>query len=148
MKIMSSATGFSGDPITLIAMLDPATGVLAIVKRSEEFREDAVPGFAFVTNIRCDTYDCLFQEEHWDEAIRAYKQAEGNEMVAFDDLVARYAPRIEVDGVDEKGQQYRLHKDLQNGEVAVLGLIHFQQRQRGILTTEAAMDEWFDLIRI
>ncbi|MFV3292408.1 hypothetical protein ACNFBR_27215 [Pseudomonas sp. NY11955] len=148
MKIMSSATGYSGDPITLIAMLDPATGVLAIVKRSEEFREEPQPGFAFVTNVRCEAYDCLFQEEHWDDAIRAYKQAEGNEMVAFDDEVARYTPRIEVDGIDEKGQQYRLHPDLQNGEVAVLGLVHFQQRQRGILTAEEAMDEWFDLIRI
>lgn len=147
MKIMASVTGYAGEPITLVALIDPASGVLAVVKRVE-FREEAEPGFAFVTNFRCDAYDCLFQEEHWEDAIREFVQGEGNAMVTIDDGVSRWSPRIETDGVDEKGQKYRLREDLNNGEVAILGLVHFQQRQRGISRADQAMDEFFDLVMI
>lgn len=147
MKIMSSATGYAGEPITLVALIDPASGVLAVVKHVK-FRERADEGFAFVTNFRCEAYDCLFQEEHWEDAIREFVQGEGNTMVSIDSEVSRWAPRIETDGVDEKGQKYRLREDLNNGEVAILALVHFQQRQRGISLADQAMDEFFDLVMI
>ncbi|WP_204128728.1 hypothetical protein, partial [Pseudomonas ogarae] len=49
---------------------------------------------------------------------------------------------------DEKGQKYRFHSDLHNAEIAVLAMVHFQQRQLATHTAGAAMDAWFDLIRI
>jgi hypothetical protein len=148
MKIMASVSGYSGDSVTLLALLDPATGVLAIAKKTRDFREVADEGYAFVTNTRTDAYDCLFTEDHWAQAIRDYQVAEGNETVKLGDEAARFSPRIETDGVDDRGQKYRLHADLSNGEVAVLALVHFQQRQLAMSAVDLAMDEWFDLITV
>jgi hypothetical protein len=147
MKIMASARGYAGKNVTLVAFLDPATGVLAIAK-SITFREVADEGFAFVTNVRTESYDSLFTEEHWAQAIRDYQVGQGSETITMGDEVSRWAPRIETDGVDEKGQQYRLHADLNNGEVAVLALVHFQQRQLAITTVDSEVDEWCELLRI
>ncbi|QLG96667.1 hypothetical protein HZF02_32640 (plasmid) [Pseudomonas yamanorum] len=149
MKIMASISGYSGDKVTLLAFLDPATGVLAVVKRAKAFKEVADDGHAFVTNTRCEAYDSLFTEEHWAQAIRDFQVAEGNETLVFSVEAARYRPeRIQPDGVDEKGQKYRLPSDFTNGEVAVLALVHFQQRQQAINIADDACDEWFDLLRI
>ena len=147
MKIMASISGYSGASVTLLAYLDPSNGVLGIAKKVT-FREKADPGYAFVTNTRTESYDCLFTEDHWALAIRDFQVAEGNETLKLSDSAAQYRPRIETDGVDEKGQKYRLHSDLTNGELAVLALVHFQQRQLAITTTDSAIDEWFELMMI
>lgn len=147
MKIMSSARGLSGDPVTLAAVLDPATGVLVVTKKVE-FREEPDEGFAFVTNFRCETYDSLFLEEHWNDAIKAFKQAESAEALVIMDEVNRWRPRIETDGVDERGQKYRLREDMENGEMAILALVHFHERQRSMMAVDDAVDEFFDLVRI
>jgi len=148
MKIMASVSGFSGEKVTLLAFLDPATGVLAIAKKTREFREVGDEGYAFVTNTRTEAYDCLFTEEHWEQAIRDFTVAEGNESLKLGDEAARFTPRIETDGVGEKGQKYRLHADLTNGEIAVLALVHFQKRQQAMSAVDSVMDEWCDLISI
>ncbi|WP_426237489.1 hypothetical protein [Pseudomonas sp. TWP3-2] len=147
MKIMASVSGYTGESVTLVGLIDPATGILAIAK-SVKFREVGDDGFAFVTNTRTEAYDCLFTEDHWAQAIRDYRTSEGNNTMVLGDAANRHKPRLETDGVDEKGQKYRLHADLENGEVAVLAMVHFQQRQLAINKADDAMDEWFDLITI
>lgn len=147
MKIMASVSGYTGESVTLVGLIDPATGVLAIAK-GVTFREVGDEGFAFVTNVRSDAYDCLFSEEQWAQAIRDYVIAEGSQTLAIADAAARFKPRLETDGVDEKGQKYRLPDDLHNGEIAVLAMVHFQQRQRALGVADDAMDEWFDLVMI
>lgn len=147
MKIMASVSGYSGDSVTLAGVIDPANGILAVVK-SVKFREAADEGFAFITNTKTEAYDCLFTEEHWAQAIRDYQVAMGNETMTITDAATRFKPRLETDGVDEKGQKYRLHADLLNGEVAVLAMVHFQQRQKALTIADDAMDEWFDLVMI
>ncbi|NWA11931.1 hypothetical protein [Pseudomonas gingeri] len=147
MDVMVSITGYGGERTTLLATIDPATGVLVIVKNIR-FREVADAGYAFVTNTRTESYDCLFTEEHWADAIREYQVAEGTETLKLSEATQRYKPRIETDGVGEGGQKYRLHAELINGEVAVLALAHFHQRQRAIATGADALDEWCDLVMI
>ncbi|POA45536.1 hypothetical protein C1893_23050 [Pseudomonas sp. MPR-ANC1] len=147
MKIMASVSGYTGESVTLVGLIDPATGVLAIAK-SVKFRDVGDEGFAFVTNTRTEAYDSLFTEEHWAQAIRDYVIAQGCQTLAIADAASRWAPRLETDGVDEKGQKYRLPEDLQNGEVAVLAMVHFQQRQRALNTADDAMDEWFDVVMV
>lgn len=147
MKIMASISGYAGERVTLVALLDPVTLVLAIAK-SIKFREAREEGYAFVTNTRSEAYDCLFGEEHWDEAIRAFKVSQGNETMTLSDHTIRWQPRVESDGVDDKGSKYRLPDDMTNGEVAILALVYFQQRQLAITTANNAMDGWTDLITI
>lgn len=147
MDIMVSITGYGGGPTSLVAFLDPATGVLAIGK-GIKYRELADEGYAFVTNTRADAYDCLFTEDLWADAIREFLVGEGSETVTLMDEAARYKPRIETDSVGEAGQKYRLPEDLTNGEVAVLALVYFQKRQQALNITSSAMDDMFEIIRV
>lgn len=147
MKIMASITGYAGEPTTLVALLDHATGVLAIAK-TVKYRETREEGFAFVTNTRAPAYDCLFKEESLADAIRDYREADGSETVVLSEETMRYRPRIESDGVNEKGQTYRLAPDIQNGEMAVLALTYYLQRQRQIHNQAQIMDDLMDLISI
>jgi len=147
MKIQVSITGYAGDPISLIAAINPVTGVLAVNKMIK-FREAADEGFAFVTNTRSRSYDSLFTEDNWEEAIRAFYVGEANQTLAIGEAAARFRPRIELDGVGEKGQKYRLHEDLSNGEVAILALVYFQQRQDAITAGTSAMDGWTELLML
>lgn len=144
MKIIASITGYGSEPISLAAFLDHATGVLAIIM-PVNYREARDSDMAFVTNTKAPDYDCLFQEEHLADAIRAFREAEGTGMIALSDTTQRFRPRIETDGVNESGQKYRLHPDLNNGEVAVLALAHFMQRQRAVHNVESAMDAMLDI---
>lgn len=147
MKIIVSISGYAGESITLAAFLDHATGVLAVLQ-GLKYREAREPGMAFVTNTKAPDYDCMFTEEHMAEAIRDFREGEGTGMIKLSDNTMRHKPRIESDGVSETGQKYRLHPDLTNGEVAVLALTHFMQRQRAVHTVDSALDAMLDLMSI
>lgn len=150
MKIQVSIAGYGGvgaEPITLLAQKNETSGVLAVAKKVE-YRTEAAAGFAFVTNLKLDNYDCLFQEEHLSNAIRSYKEAEGMGMIVLGPDVAKYAPRIAVDGIDMNGQKYRLHDNMSNGELAILALAHFMSRQKAISAHSAQADKLFSLYEI
>lgn len=148
MKIMSSVSGYSGESITLLAFADPETGILVIVKKADQFEPEALEGFAFVTNLRAESYDCLFKEEHLAQAIRDFVVGMGEETVSLGESAARYKPRIETDGVDESGQKYRLHDDMTNAEIAVLALVHFHMRQKAIGNADSLTDDLYDWITV
>lgn len=150
MKIQVSIAGYGGvgaEPVTLLAQRNEATSVLAIVKKVQ-YRTAPDVGFAFVTNLKLDNYDCLFQEEHLNGAIQAYKEAEGMGMIVLGPDVAKYAPRIAVDGIDMNGQKYRLHENMSNGEMAILALAHFMTRQKAITAREGQADKLFSMYEI
>lgn len=150
MKILVSIGGYGGsgaEPITLFANRDEATGVLVVLKQ-HEYTESPKPGHAFVTNMKLADYDCLFKEEHLGEAIRAYKEAQGMDMIILAPDAQKYAPRIQTDGIDTQGQKYRLHENMSNGELAVLALTHFMSRQRAISATTGAADKMFSMYEI
>lgn len=145
---MASVSGYAGDSITLMAFADPETGVLSIVKSATEFKPEADEGFAFVTNLRAQSYDCLFKEEHLAQAIRDFVVGFGEETVALGNAAMRHTPRIETDGVDENGQKYRLHADMTNGEIAVLALVHFHMRQKAINDADSLADDLYQWITV
>jgi len=142
MQIMVSIGGYGAhgaEPVTLLALRDARTGVLAVHKKVS-FKEAPLPGFAFVTNLRLSNYDCFFREQDFSAAIRTFRECEGAGTIVLSDETARYRPRIETDGINESGQKYRLATDLGNGEVAILALAHFLERQRGVHSTESLID--------
>ncbi len=150
MIICASIAGYNGKPTTLLAMFDEATRALVIRKEIEyrEARREGETDWAFVTNVRCAAYDCMFTEEHLADAVSAYKEMEGSGTAVIHDDVVKYRPRVESDGVDEKGQKWRLNPSMENGEVAVLALVHFMERQRGIGRVLEEMDDFMDLVSI
>jgi hypothetical protein len=160
MKIVVTVGGYGGagsKSISLAAMRDDATGILSVAKEVK-YRESAPEPtpekperWAFVTNMRLPNYDCLFTEEHLQAAILAYREGDGMGTFVIDDEVAKYRPRIEVDGIDTNGQKYRLASDITNGEMAVLALAHFQSRQRtvGALTSQMdRMTKMYDILSV
>jgi len=150
MKILVSIAGYGGagsKPITLAATRDDATGVMTVAKEVK-YREEAPKGYAFVTNVKLPNYDCLFTEEHLQTAILAYREGEGLTTFILADDVARNRPRIETDGIDPRGQKYRLAADLTNGEMAVLALAYFQSRQRSVSSLTSQMDRIANLYDI
>jgi len=150
MILCASIAGYGGKPTTLSAFFDHSTSILVIDKSVQyrEERQDGEEDWAFITNVRCPAYDCMFLEEHLADAVSAFKTMEGADAVILGDEVAKFRPRVESDGIDDKGQKWRLNPDMQNGEVAVLALIHFIERQRGLNNVLGGMDEIMDLISI
>lgn len=153
MRIMVSIGGYGGAgalPITLAAVRDDATGIMS-VSREINFREAADAGYAFVTNLKMPNHDCFFTETHLQAAILAYQEGLGMTTFVVADGVAKHRPRIETDGIDPKGQKYRLAADLTNGEMAVLALAYFQSRQRSIGSLTGQMDrmaKMYDILSI
>jgi len=90
---------------------------------------------AFVTNMKLPAYDCLFLEEHLSAAIRSYKEMEGQGLLTYSDDSMKFTPRVETDGIDERGQKYRLDQSISNGQMAVLAIVHFVSRQQAITST-------------
>lgn len=137
MKILASIGGYgpNGSEAVTIAALRQPDGILAIIKKTEVFHAERQPGMAFVTNMKLGAYDCLFQEEHLSTAIRSYKEMQGQGLLTFSADSVRFTPRVETDGIDEKGQKYRLDENIDNGQMAVLAIVHFVSRQQAITST-------------
>lgn len=143
MKIMASVSGFTGSPVTLLALLDDDTGVLAISK-PVKYREDRIaPDFAFVTNMPLDDCDFRFTDDLMRDAIRSYFALSAQGVVTISNEAQRYQPdnRIERDSIDERGPKYRVSPDLDNGQAAVLALVAFTEHQRNVGAAIAAADE-------
>lgn len=142
MKIMVTVAGYGGagsPPITLAATLDDATAVMTVLKEIK-YRDKPDKGYAFVTNLKLEAYDCLFTEEHLQGAILSYRESQGLGSFVMHDDMMRHRPRIETDGIDPKGQKYRLPGDINNGEIAVLALAYFQSRQRSVGAVSGQME--------
>lgn len=150
MKIMVTVGGYGGagaEPITLTAFKNNALGTTVILGKVG-YRDIPDEGFAFVTNLRLANYDSLFRDEDMGAAIVAFKEGEGMGTILFDDEAMKYRPRIEIDGVDTKGQKYRLGGDMTNGEIAVLALAHFLSRQRSMSAVFNMSDELMRVYQI
>lgn len=153
MKIMVTIAGYGGagaPPITLASTRNDATGVMTVLKEIK-YRDKPDKGFSFVTNLKLETYDCLFTEENLQAAILAYREEMGQGSFVLADEMMRHRPRIETDGVDPKGQKYRLPADIGNGEIAVLALAYFQTRQRSVVALTGQMDRitrMYDILSI
>jgi len=136
MKILASIGGYgsTGAEAVTIAALRQPDGILAII-RQVNYTAERKEGMAFVTNMKLPAYDCLFLEEHLSAAIRSYKEMEGQGLLTYSDDSMKFTPRVETDGIDERGQKYRLDQIISNGQMAVLAIVHFVSRQQAITST-------------
>lgn len=136
MKIIASIGGYgpNGAEAVSIAAIRQPDGILAII-RKVNYTIERVPGMAFVTNMKLPAYDCLFLEEHLSAAIHSYKEMEGQGLLTYGEHSVLFTPRVETDGIDEKGQKYRLDQSISNGQMAVLAIVHFVSRQQAITST-------------
>lgn len=134
MKIQATIAGFSGQPVTLLALLDENTGVL-VVSKEVTYREERIgEDFALVTNIDLPDCDMRFDNDHMRDAIRTFFTRSAQQTLVIENAVRRYDPnqKIQRDKVTERGQTYELHPDIQNGQVAVLAIIAFTDKNASL----------------
>lgn len=149
LKILCTIGGYgqsNAEAVTIAAIRQP-DGILAIIKQVE-LRETRLEGMAFVTNLRLDAYDSMFKEEHLSDAIRSYKEMVGRDLLTFSPETVKHQPRIETDGIDERGQQYRLDQNIDNAQMAILAIVHFVDRQYAITSTANLSDRMAKLYEI
>lgn len=143
MKIIVSISGFKGPNTSLACLYDEETGVLVVAKQIN-YREDKPDDtFSMVSNLDLPSVDFKFKEEHMSNAIRSYFTAIAQGTLDVDKALARYQPdnRIEEDRIDESGRKYRVSPDIDNGQMAVLAVVAYIDRLRGVTAAlEGARD--------
>ncbi len=139
-RIRVNCAQYGGSPISLFAMYDPGTEVLAIGRETPYEAADR-PGFLRVTTRPSDpVHDAVFTEDDVSDAVAAFFDLASMGRVQFMDL-ARLNPKgkIEQDGMTESGVRYRLSPDIGNGQVAVLIAALFARRQTRIASSSKFM---------
>ena len=149
MNIQVSIAGFADQPCTLIGVLDEQTGVLVIAK-SIPFRENrADESMAFIANIDTKDLDWRFSDDHLRAGIGRYFARKDQDLLAIQDSVTRFIPdsRLEMDGVDEKGRNYRIASDITNGQIAVLAMVAYADRQTTMADCQSFCEQLSDIYK-
>lgn len=146
---MSARPGSSG--MTVYGELDVATGLLLI-----DEAKAVVPGVpverragsAMLTNdLSAPDYDAMFTDDHIREAITDYYGFQGRGLLMLEDAVRQFDPasKIEPDGIDEHGRKFRVAPDISDGQVAVMVMCWFANRQSAVNAQVAVFDDLADL---
>ena len=150
MRLQATIAGFSGQGQTLIGVLDEKSGVLVVAK-AIKFREDkAKDDFCLVSNLNLPAVDWQFTDEHLRDAIKGYYQRVAQGLLIIEEPVRRFQPdnRIERDTVDIHGQKYRISPDIDNGQVGILALCYYCNRQDGMNAAMEAANELTDFYTV
>lgn len=133
--IRVNIAGFYGEPATIFAAYDPGTDVLAIARVGKAYEPGPREGFLKITNqSRDQSYDALFGEDDFEEAVRAFWDLESLKLLTLKNDAQRCNPstKLERDGVDDTGMKFRFHPDMTNQQVAVLAACLYANRQRSV----------------
>lgn len=139
-----NCAGYGGRPVSVFAMFDPVSDVLAVVR---ETPYETVPREGFLrvtTQDRDPTHDAVFTEDDTRRGIVAYFDLEAMNRIQFSEGLTRLDPKnkIEREGMDEGGMVYRIAPDISNGQVAILIAAFYARQQRNV----ASVDDWFDAL--
>jgi hypothetical protein len=122
--MQAEIVGYHGQPVNLLAMLDPASGYVIV---SDELTPgERLPGALVVTNNPRGERDRLFTEEAFQDAIRQFYSAKHTSLLEIMSAVSKHDPqaRIQTAGFNESGTRYELSPDTTNGNVAILALVN------------------------
>ena len=148
-KFAASISGYQGQAVTLLCVHDAKSGVLLVGSQRPLLRE-APEGFALVANMRLDSADHTFADEHLRDAIRAFYARKSQGLIDIAEALVRFDPdaAIERDGVDERGTRYVLNENISNGQVAVLAAVSFVEAQSGVGAVGEMMGELEEMYRV
>jgi len=134
----------------MLFYLDDMSGVLLAQKTIKYREERAIQDMALVTNMDLPDLDYRFLDRHLSEAIRSYFTRAGQGLLDIHKDLGRYDPKdkIEMDGVDEGGRRYRIHDEIDNGQMAILMAISFVDSQKTVSAAIDSMNELADFYTI
>lgn len=148
-KFAVSISGYQGQAATLLCVHDAKSGVL-LVGSQRPFLREAPAGFALVANVRLDSADFVFGDEHLRDAIRAFFMRKSQGLIDIAEALVRFDPdnAIEQAGVDERGTRYVLNETISNGQMAVLAATAFVELQAGVSVASEMLDEMAEMYRV
>lgn len=140
--IQASIAGFGGRPSTILAKYTADTGIVTIASERPFARERLAPGVALISNLDLPERDWHFSEEALGTGITAYFEATSQGYVILVEALNRYLPdnKIEKDTVDEKGRNFRIAPEIENGQVAVLAIVAYVAKNRAADEAISMMD--------
>lgn len=141
-KMRVNVAQYGGKPISLAAMFDPATEVLAIVRVLDYETSPRDGWLRITTRVSDPVHDAVFSEDEVAEAVAAYFDLSAMGLIQYGS-VTQVDPKskIEADGMTETGIRYRLAADIGNAQVAVLIAALFGCRQRQVAGMADFMNE-------
>lgn len=135
--IQATIIGFHNKPCTLFSVYDPETRILAVSVETDYWqsrRNDCI----VITNDQTLDRDVIFAHENTRDAIDAfYELQQGvasdgqSTRLVFNDRALRANPSdsIEKEGLDERGQRYRISDNISCAKVAALATCWYASRQ-------------------
>lgn len=150
LPIQATISGFKGGPTTVYSVYDEESDILTVARIRSIKKKRAKPDTALVTNIRGVDCDGFFEDEDFQEGLKAYFEFKNG--LAGDDRSSRlvFSPQagnisiensVQVEGMDEKGLRYSFNGEMSNEQVAILATCLFVKRQAGQDTAIDAMRE-------
>lgn len=143
MDIQASIGGFQGRAVTLLSNYDPETGIVAIAVEKTYSPDKLADDMALISNMELKARDWLFDEASFGVAIAEYFNMKAQGLLAISDSLTRFAPdnKIEADTVDERGRNYRIHADVDNGQVAILATLAYVKQMKSADDSLDMLDE-------
>lgn len=138
-RVQASVAGYSGSPITLLGAIDEDTGVLVVAKQVpynekrivQKAQDGSEISFVLISNLDLRESEFKFSDELLRDAIRSFYSMNAQGSLDIIESVARYNPdnKIERDTIDERGANYKIMPDIENGQMAVLAMVSFMAKQ-------------------
>jgi CRISPR/Cas system-associated protein Csx1 len=138
-------TGYQGKPATLFCAYAPDTHIL-VVSVESAYRAERHATCTIVSNNDSGLRDVGFDEGKLADAISAFYALQGgiaadgvSSRLVFDERGKRCNPAgsIDKDGINERGQKYRVSESITNGQMATLAAcwyaIHHVSRNERLL---------------
>lgn len=142
--IQASIAGYEGKASTILAKYSADSGIVTIAAEKPFSRDRLAKEVAMISNLDVPERDWFFSEDELGVAISAYFEAKGQGEIIIVDALNRYLPdnKIEKDTVDEKGRNFRISPDVENGQVAILAIVAYVRKNKA---ANAAIDMMQDM---
>lgn len=149
LRIQCNIGGFQGGAVTILATLSDEN-MLVVAKQYTPFTQSRIKEeWALIGNTG-DDLDYTFTDKDFSDSIQAFFERKATDTIAIVDELQRFSPdnRLELDKVAESGRTYRLDQSIDNGQIAVLVLSLFAQKQARIKFANDLFDDIDDLYSI
>lgn len=149
-RIQVTIGGYKGHGTTLIAGLDTGTGILVVMKQHKYSEKLIKSDMTMITNMDLDDADTVFTDKDIKSAVESYFTRCAQSTIVIKDEARRFTPdsKVETDTVTTTGRTYRISPDIDNGQMAVLALCAFVDKQKGVGGTIEALNELDSMYRI
>lgn len=147
--IQTTIVGFFGKPVTVFSAYDEDSKIL-VVSVEASYRKERRDGCVIITNDKTIERDSLFDNDKVQDSIIAFYGLQNGisedgkgQRLAFSEKAQRANPNdsIEKDGIDSRGQRYRISEDISCAKVATLAACWYAYYRASFSNQAESMSE-------